>query len=465
MSDEKTRALVRQEEAIDPRRIPHRSRLPDDLTPRRPVEVVTEEEVRHESQASRKASLPSDFFRRAPRVEPPLVPGATVSLESLLGFLAAMEAILPPDSNYPILSSTKIWYEPGGSMLFLEAGSHAVWTVVALKVSSGTNKGFQAMLPVQRATNVLTAIRETYPQITIGVDEYGICLGPHTVPFGGLIDDFPDQPVLGDWVARAAMPAFYFREICSRVLLAKSAEFKDIALQGALLDFEYIEIDGQTKILCTAVATDGARIHILRLPQMVVEVKQSRMRALPPTITVSAGFFYYMRAIIQHEWAAVEFAANQLTARGEDFLVVARASSEGKSMLNELVNWRKMNTEWPGYWLASSVKLGELVKAAGLRGALECRLQVDARNETLTITSMAPAGERFSQSISVRGYDAPALVDVRVSVSFLTDALMACMGGLVRLAFNPDIDDQSSSPVVIRGEDEQFKAIIMPIVS
>jgi hypothetical protein len=196
---------------------------------------------------------------------------------------------------------------------------------------------------------------------------------------------------------------------------------------------------------------------------MIVEVKQTHLRTLPPTITVSPGFFHYMREIIHHEWAAIEFGNDQLVARGDDFLVVAKASPEGRSSMNELANWRKVNVEWPGYWLASAIKLEQVVKSATLAGtADECRLQIDGLKEVLTVSSTNPAGERFVQTLPIRCFDGPSTVSVMVSTRYLLDALTACMGGLVRLAFNRDIDEQASSPVVIRGEDEQFKAIIMP---
>lgn len=445
-------------------RPPHLVRLhPEDAIPHRPIELVTEEEKRHEEQAKRKAETPDDFFKRAPVVELPLAPGAAVSVETMLGFLDAIEKILPPDTNYPILSSAKIRFQPGESRLIVEAGSHSVWTAIAIKATSTTDKGFTAMLPVRRAKNVLKAVRDAGPTVVIGVDEGGVCIGPHAVPFGGLIDDFPAQPVVNEWSARAAVPAFYFQEICDRILLARSNDFQEVTLQGALLDFEFHEIDGVQKPLCSAVATDGNRIHVLRLPQMMVDVKPTRLRALPPTCTISVGFFYYMRAIIQHEWAGLEFGADQVVAKGEDFLVVARAATEGKSSLRELAGWRKFNMEWPGYWLASMPKLEQVLRSASLGGsAEECRFSIDGRTETLTVASTNELGDRFTESLPVRRFDGAPLVDVYIGVQYLRDALSACTGGLARLAFNHDVDKQKTTPLVIRGEDEQFKAIIMP---
>lgn len=457
-------ALVRTDPAHTGPIIEHRVHLnPEDPILHRPVEVVTAEEERLEEQVKHRVKIPSEFFKRGTHVDPPLAPGATVNVESLLGFLAALGEILPEKVPYPILESAKLWYDPPPATLYIEAGSHAVWSVVALRASAGEPKGFTAMMPVHRARNVLGALREAGPTVVVGVDAHGICLGPHTVPFGGLIDDFPVQPVIEEWIARAVMPAFYYREICNRVLLARTQDFKDDALQGVLLDFEAHDIDGATKVLCTAVATDGCRIHILRLPQMALDIKQRTLRSLPPTCTVPAGFFRYMKAIVQHEWSALEFGDKQLVARGEDFVVVAKVATEGKAALRELASWRRVNTEWPGYWLASNTKLTELVTGAMLGGtAEEVRLQIHGNNEELVISSQNDAGERFTEKLQVRGFDGPNVVDVSLSPAYLKDALIACLGGLVRLSFTRDLKDQPSAPVVIRGEDEQFKAIIMP---
>lgn len=463
-------ALVRVKDATmpDPSSLPHYAELgAGDVIPMRAVDLVTEEDKRYEEQLKPKAALNPEFMRRAPIVYPPLAPGATVNCESLLGFLTAIEMILPPQSNYPILSSAKLVYHQDGDRLYLEAGSHAVWTLVAIKAQPTIgNRGYTVVLPVQRARNVLTALRDLYPSVVVGVDELGVCLGPNTVPFGGPIEDFPAQPVMDEWLARAAMPASYFREICSRVIVARSHEFTDPVLHGVLLDFEHHVIDGVQRVLCTAVATDGARIHILRLPQMIIEVKQTHVRALPPTTTVPVGFFQYMREVIQHEWAAVEFCKEEVIAKGEDFVVVAQTSPSGRSAFKELTNWRKTNAEWPGYWLASCEKLEQLLRLARLNDTTdEVSIEINARHERMILQSSNGEGDNFKQTIQVRCFEGPAVVNVRVSIQYLLDALGACLGGLVRLAFTRDIKDQPTSPIVIRGESEQFKAIIMPLTS
>jgi len=434
--------------------------------PHRPVEVVTDEERRYEEQLEPKAELPEDFFK-APRVDPPVAPGFEVNLETLLGFLEAMGQILPPKSSYPILSSVKVWRPPteeaGPGTLYLEGGSHSVWTLVAIRGHAMVEKGFTAMLPVRRATNVLKVLRDDCPKVVLGVDDHGVGIGPYTVPFGGDIDDFPARPTPMEWIARAAMPAAYFKEVCDRLLLVRNEAFSDAALHGVLFDFEFAELDGRQAPTCTVVASDGRRIHILRLPQMMLDVKQVRLRALPPTCTVSAGFFTYMKEIIQHEWAALEFSGDQLVARGEDFMVIAHAPAESKSS-SVLAGWRRFDRDWDGYWLASKEKLDQVLLYAMLGGTAEtCRLQVNIAQQTITVSSENDAGDRYKEAISARTFSGAPVVDTMFNIRYLRDAVAATRGGLVRLAFDRDTKTQEASPLVVRGEDDQFKAIIMPV--
>jgi len=435
--------------------------------PHRAVEVVTPEELRHEEQVRSKVELPDEFFKRAPIIEPPLAPGITVDLETLLGFLAAIETILPPDTSYPILSSAKVWTSAGPDdepELYLEAGSHAVWTMVAISATAPAPRGFSAMMPVRRAKNVLRALRDDYPKVTVGVDEHGVCLGPRSVPFGGAQEDFPSRPVVNEWTARAAMPAAYFREICDRVLLARVDDFCEPALQGVLLDFELVASDGKERVLCTAVATDGKRIHVMRLPQMMIEMRTTRLRAVPPTCTVSAGFFWYMREVIQHEWAAIEFSEDQLAARGQDFMVIARAPADARTSMGELGNWRRFNIEGEGYWLVARAPLEQLVARATIGGTSSlCRIAIDGVRQTLTISSTNDQEAQYSETISARSVGGAPKVNALFDQRFLRDAITASSGGLVRLTFASTLKAQQSYPVVIRGEDEQFKAIIMPV--
>jgi len=432
-----------------------RVRLPYDVAAKPAIEVMTDEDKRHEDQLNNRAETPKEFFKRIPRVEPPLLPGASVKCETLLGFLAAMEKILPPESNYPILSSAKVWFEPGiQPRLFLEGGSHAVWTAIAIDAEQTTDKGFTAILPIRQSKNILQALRDTHEKVVVGVDSNGIALGPHTVPFGGMLDDFPTQPVIPEWIARAAMPASYFKEICSRVLPARGHANEDPEVQGLLLDFDFYMVDGEQRPLCTAVATSDRRMHILRLPQMMLETKRTRIGALPPTTIVAAGFFGYMRAIINHEWAALEFSDDRLVAKGKDFIVVAKTLSEGRHKNPQ--SWRRHDVDYPGCWMASHHELERIIKATA---AKLCRLQIDALKERLVISS-TDAKIRYRDEIPIRRSGGPARADLVVERKVFLDGVRACSGGVIRLEVEHDMKKQQGSPIVLRGEDEQFKAVI-----
>jgi len=188
---------------------PEKPYLPDSPGPRHETEVVSDEDLRFEQALARRTQSPSDFIREASRIQSPLIKGALVNVETLLGFLAAMETILPPESNYPLLTSVKIRFQPSDHpKVFLEGGSHSVWTAVAIDAEPVVKEGFQALLPVRRATNVLRATSSAQKQVMVGVDSGGVCLGAYAIPFGGMLKDFPSQPVITDPIARAAMSAF-----------------------------------------------------------------------------------------------------------------------------------------------------------------------------------------------------------------------------------------------------------------
>jgi hypothetical protein len=439
---------------------PRRAQLPDDVVPRPEVEVVSPEDERTEEQRRAKAAPPKDFFKSIPIVKPPLAPGASVALETLLGFLEAAEKILPPAANYPILSSARVRFDNGDHpRLIVEAGSHSVWSAVAIAAEKTTDDGFQAIMPVRSAKNILRALRETNKKVVIGVDAGGVCIGPHAVSFGGRVDDFPAEPVLLDWAARGAMPAFYLDEIVKRVLPARRKEGGEAAMHGILLDFQFHDVEGEQRAVCTVVATDDARLHALMLPRMVLDIKQEHVRSLPPSMVVDAGLFRYLRAVVNRDWAGLEFCHGQLIARGEDFIVVAKSATAGQK--KDLTSWRNTVPTYSGFWMADQHELERVLKAPT---ADTIRIRIDAIKETLSV-STAGDGERFKEEISVRRFDGPTIVDVRVNRKFVLDAVRACNSGLVRLEFAKDMQAQSTGAIVIRGEDEQFKAVVMPLAS
>lgn len=452
-------SLVKVETSLVATKKPvRRTRLPDDAGSRPETEAVSPEDERTEKQRKPKAPPPKDFFKSIPAVKPPLALGAAVNLETLLGFLEAAESILPPNSNYPILSSARIRFDNGDPpRLIVEAGSHAVWSAVAVAAEKTAGDGFQTVMPVRSAKNILRALRDTNKKIVIGVDEGGVCIGPHAVAFGGKVQDFPTEPVLSEWVARAAMPAFYLDEIVSRVLPARSKEAGETDLHGVLLDFDLQEIDGEQRPVCTAVATDDARLHALLMPRMVLDIKKDHIRSLPPTVVVDSGLFRYLRAVVNREWAALEFSHEQVVAKGEDFITVAKAVATGRK--KDLTSWKNLVPNYKGFWMADQRELERVSKVAP---GNTIRLRIDAIKTTMVL-SANPNGDRFEESVSIKRFDGPAHVDVTLNRKFLLDAVRACKTGLVRLEFDKNMKGQASSAVVIRGEDEQFKAVVMPV--
>ena len=63
----------------------------------------------------------------------------------------------------------------------MEGGSHSVWTAVALRAESKLKNGFSALMPLNRAINVMSTMG-TCAGVVVGVDKGGFCLGPYSVP-------------------------------------------------------------------------------------------------------------------------------------------------------------------------------------------------------------------------------------------------------------------------------------------
>jgi hypothetical protein len=457
----KETALVPVERGLQKtrRRMQPATSFPKDPGLHQAAEVVSDEDARFDKALQRKAQSPTDFIKEASRIQPPLVQGALVGLDTLLGFLAAMEMILPPESNYPMLGSVKVSFDPNDHpKLFLEGGSHSVWTIVAIAAEPKTKKGFQALMPVRRAKNVLRAASSAQRNVMVGVDDKGVCVGSHAVPFGGVIDDFPAQPVMVKPIARAVMPAFYYQEIVTRVMPARSTSgFGGAGSQGVLIDFDVLEVDGEMRPICIAVATDGDRMHILYLPRTMIEAKSNR---LPPAMRVHAGLFRYMRAIVKHEWSGIEFSTEHMAVMGKDFIAIAKVNIEPPDEPSELSGWRDVNVDHRGNWMVDATLFEKAIRGAPSRTV---RLKVDSMYDSMTIQGESEDGTRYREDISVRRNDGAPHVDVRLNTKFLLDAVRACSTKLVRVSFEHNKKHQSSSPVILKGEDEQFKAIVMPI--
>lgn len=434
----------------------------ENAVPRPKVEVISDEEKRHEEQLKNKAPPPEAFFKDAPPIREPLAPGVVVPCKTLHGFLSAFEEITTNGTVYPIMENAKVTASAGEEKkVFLEASSPAVWTVVSVKAKNELEAGFSMIMPIGRSKSVLSSLIGEYENITLGVTDDGVCLGPNLVPFGGRVEEFPQRPQLRDADAKAGLPAAYLKEICERVLVAKSSDPNEIGLQGILLDFEPCEIDGAMRILCTAVATDNARMHILRLPQMPIE--SSNPSALPPTITVPGSFFRYLLAVVNREWAAVEIAEEQIHARGEDYLVVAKATMAGKTSMKSISSWRKVNVDHPGFWIVDRQELERIVEIASRTVSNEdLVMRFDAIRKSVEAIATGRDGSSYREAVSARHHSGAPVADILVDGNLLLDAIRACNSGLIRMSFAYELADQRRLPIVIRGEDEQFKALLMP---
>lgn len=426
------------------------------------IEVVTEEEKRHEEQLRSKAETPREYLKTAPAARPALTQGASVSCKTMLGFLEALETILPRGTGNPSLEAARVWFDENDpERLFIEASTGSVWSTVAVKAKQAGDTGFSMIMPVRWARNVLRAVREKNELIVIGADDLGVCIGNYTIPFAARAEEFPTSPAIGAWIARAVMPAFYVQEICDRVLPARSQEVSDIALQRVLLDFEHCQDEhGNWFVLCTAVATEGThRFHILRLPQMHVQMAdQARCDALPPTCTVDAGFFRYLQEIVEGQMFGFEFSPKQIAAKGNDFIVMATTSELGSDRFGDLVTWRKFDISYPGYWLVDSKKLLEALDASE---GDTTSLHVDGLRETMRVVTTGHQS-RHQQELDAQCFNGPPIGDVLLEKSHLVEAVACCNSGLLRIEMANCDTDRESMPIVLRGKDEQFKAILLP---
>jgi hypothetical protein len=440
-------------------RVPRKARITEeDAIPRPEVEVVGEEELRHKDQVEKKAKAPETFFKKAPEGVPGF-PGADVDTRVLRDFLAAAEMIVPENKDFPILSSVKVTY-CGGDRLFLEASGGDLWSLVAIEATSSGGEGFETMVPLRRAKNAVNAVKLNYQTIRVGLSESQLCLGPMMVKYGGKVEDFPVKPEFRDWDVRAVAPTFYFEEIFGRVVPARGDDPMYPKLHGVLLDYDVCEVDGQMRVLCTAVATDGKRMHMLRLPRM--QFDSTKGGSLPPSVVLSEKFFGHLSTIATGE-VGLQIGDEQVMARGDDYMVVAKASLRGNAS-KSVENWRDVNVDYEGFWAVDPKDLEYIAKAAvEASDDGEVRLRIDSLTEQLELCSYGEEGNKFKDTIPVRRFGGPPAVNVLLNGNFLSDAVFACRSSLIRLGFSEDLEGQAHSPVVVRGEDELFKAIVMPI--
>lgn len=432
--------------------------FPDNPAPTPETEVVSDEDKRFEQALARRADSPTDFIREIGRFRPPLSKGARVAAATLLGFMEAMEEVVPLDSGYPVQSSVKISMEPGDdSKVFIEGGTSSVWAAGAIKAESKLKHRFEVLAPLIRTRNVLRALGDQV-DVVVGVDKRGVCIGAHSVPFGGRLEEFSVQPVLVDPIVQAALPGSYCHELIDKVLIASSSHMEEFDTNGVLIDFDICTVDGKEELIATAIATDTNRMHILQLPQMMIRSLSTR---LPPAVRVSTSFFRYLARMVNSEWICLEFSDTQLVAKAEDFIVVAKVAIEKKSAHSAMGVWRQLNITYGGHWMVDrSALVGMLVAASGEI----VRLRFNAQMDEMIVSSTTKDNLFYEKKDykHARRFAGAPYVDVSLDRELLMDAVKSC-SDLVRFEFEPSTKMQNTAPVMVGAEDGQFKAIIMPL--
>jgi DNA polymerase III sliding clamp (beta) subunit (PCNA family) len=412
---------------------------PADLEPAPTVEQLTKNELRLLEEADKTAPVPERLLESVPMVKPSLVVPVEVNAHLFQDFLDSLTH-LTRRGDVPIMRNVRMSYTEGE--LQLEATDGRVWGRVRLKAQGGRD-GFECVLPLQRARNVIRRILSRYATLSIGVDQANIHLGNYSFPHGGSLRDYPARPTLMPDQLKVALPACYISSILQRVGPAVDPDHDRPVLRGIHLDFS----DG------LAVATDGHRLHLLALPEMKMATRSPHQT--PPSVTLTPEVFRFLAAVVERNWVGLLVHPQLVTAVGTDFGVLAQPLEEG------FVHWRKVLPDHDGFWVVDKEALLEGLRDAQPLGATEAVLTVDTIGERLVVRLRGHEDAACETTITAqRRGGAPAL-RVTLNPRYLLDAVDATAGGLVRLGFSPD--GAEPSPVTVRGADDEFVAVIMPI--
>ncbi len=447
MKESKTTALeLRAREAAPSRSI----RLPDettsapaeltpgDLEPKPTAEEISKNELRLLNEA-KDAPAPDRVLESLPMVKSSVIVPVEVNAATLRDFLDALAVIAHENAAAPILGNVRVTYTEGE--LLLEATNGRVWGMAKLK-AMGSRDGFECVLPLKRARNVLQRILAGYANVPIGMDQDQIHLGNYSFPHGGAIRDYPPRMTLMAEELKAALPVHYIESILERLVPIVDDEHPRPNLRGVHLDFE----------LGGAVATDGSRLHLLKLDSLQLE--QTGSYRARPAVTISCEFFEYLRAVIDREWVGLLVSEKRVTAFGEDFAAMARPLEES------FAKWRQTIPSYSGFWLVDKKAILETLEDAYPLDASYVRLAVDSIGEKLTVTARNAEGETYKKSITAQRHGGAPAVRCALDPDFLREAIEATEGGLVRIGFD---DDQSyEHAVTISGEESDFLAVVMP---
>lgn len=409
------------------------------------VELVTLDEQRREESKRRRAGIPFPdvIAERPPLTRYSMVGAIEVNSETLLGFLSALDFIAPRATSNTVLMSALASYDvdanavPGSGELTLEATNGSMWAQVTMKARAERHESFRFSIPIGRAIAIMKLLRTQYRNVVIGMDRGEICIGPYSMPFAGLLDQFPPREAIMSGEARVALPAHYVRRIVECLSPVQTEE-----PQG----FLGVHLDIAERV---AVATDGERMHVLSLADLPVE--QRNPRVPPPSVTVPPRFFDFLLAVANREWTAVELNEMQITAVGEDFAISTRVMTE------KFADWKPALAAIPGVYLVDREALVSFFRQAALvHAAVE--LEVIPLANTLFMAAKGKGAETLKKAIQAQP-DETAVSQGRfvVDARHVLQAAEMCLGGMLRLG----LPRAGSEPVTIRGEASDFVAIIM----
>ena len=410
----------------------------DEVCPRPDVEVLTDEEKKQQEQL-RDVPPPTAIFDRQTRSPESLVGHLGVNTEALLGFLSALSIIAPDGPD--LVRAVKMSYmsTEHGPRLGLEAASPTTQAYVLMKTDGESVSGFSVLLPLQRSINVLRALRGEYSTILIGLDNEMVHLGPLSISPAGSVSDFPERRPIYNVEARAVMPAYYLEEIVTRLLPVLVESIDSLNPRGLHIDFA----EG------VAVAGDGELFHLLQLPRMGVESRIARVAL--PSVTIRPEFFRFLVPVVNRDWAAFQINADQISAAGDDFAVVTRC------VIENYMSWKSAIRKYAGSWVLDKAAFLAALQETRALGGRQVRLQFDAGTEGLKLTWSIDR-ECYKKVIVAKRYEAPPVAMVDAYADELARAVEACRGGLIRLGLDPD--KTAKSPVTVRGEDDEFLAIV-----
>lgn len=469
---------VRRENA--PLAVPDEIEFPESTDLALATEVV-DEDREFELALARREMSPLEALQEMSPPQPPLTKGALVNIDEFEAALKSILPLIPTAPCYPALESVKISYAPSESpKLMVEGGGMSHWAAIALDVEARSSMPFTTLLPLQRAVNLLAAVSKLEVKIMVGVDDEGVCLGSHAIPFQAEVSQFPKEPPIfnlegaeedafEEEVSRVAFSGSCWEEISRRVLPACPDGVTPCskAKPTVLLEFEMEVIDGEPIPVAIAVASDGPRMHILRMTRVFIDDALERM---PSRVHLTSRFIEFVEGA-GIDWIFLKILRSSLTtswitavgeskSRGKKFALASPAEFEDeREEPSALSKWRRYATLSHRMICVGRV---DLEQALGECFGEDVTLSVDAMTRRVHVVSEDGAGSSFSRILEAQvvHHGAHGTVDLRTD--FARDAVASCPGHLVRIGISSTAG-KDPSPVVFEGDDGMFRAVVMSL--